>query len=441
MIHAGDPVPPGSLGLPVVGESLAILRNPFGFLEERQRRHGNVFKSRVLGRRVAFLAGIEGAKAFYDDENISRAEAHPSPVVTLFGGSNIEMFDGPKHRALKTIALGAFDHAAIAGYLPGMQVLIEERLSECAREAEFSATAALRRLAIEVICLNIMGLTPGPNTDAIRRDYETLIKGFVSIPLALPGTPYGRAIEARDRLLSTIGHVVTDRRKSPADDGLSRVLAGQAPDGQAFTDRETVLEVHHVIVAGFTVYVLIAEAMRQLKANPEISARCAAEITQYAHSGPLSLELLRRLESCTRVVLESKRCALIAPLAFGRAKRDFSCAGLRIPEGWAVYLALSRCNRNPEVFRDPERFDPDRFGPERAEDQQDPFAFIPQGAAPWTGHQCLGLEYSTILVLCFLTLLIRGYEWDFPPQNLSYRWTTIPPEPHDGLRARLHPRR
>jgi hypothetical protein len=25
-----------------------------------------------------------------------------------------------------------------------------------------------------------------------------------------------------------------------------------------------------------------------------------------------------------------------------------------------------------------------------------------------------------------------------PPQDLSYRWTTIPPEPRDGLRVRLH---
>jgi retinoid hydroxylase len=130
MSDAVEPLPPESLGLPLVGESLAILRNPFGFLEERQRQYGNVFKSRVLGGRVAFLSGIDGAKAFYDDENISRADAQTSPVVKLFGGINIEMYDGRKHRALKTIALGAFDHAAIAGYLPGMQALIEERLSQ-----------------------------------------------------------------------------------------------------------------------------------------------------------------------------------------------------------------------------------------------------------------------------------------------------------------------
>jgi hypothetical protein len=45
MSDAVESLPAGSLGLPLVGESLALLRNPFGFLEERQRRHGDVFTS------------------------------------------------------------------------------------------------------------------------------------------------------------------------------------------------------------------------------------------------------------------------------------------------------------------------------------------------------------------------------------------------------------
>jgi hypothetical protein len=47
-------------------------------------------------------------------------------------------------------------------------------------------------------------------------------------------------------------------------------------------------------------------------------------------------------------------------------------------------------------------------------------------------------EFSA--TLCALALLIRGYDWDFPPQDLSYRSTTIPPEPRDGLLVRLHAR-
>jgi hypothetical protein len=39
--------------------------------------------------------------------------------------------------------------------------------------------------------------------------------------------------------------------------------------------------------------------------------------------------------------------------------------------------------------------------------------------------------------LAFLTLLVRGYDWELPPQDLEYDWKKLPPEPRDGLRVRL----
>ena len=80
-------------------------------------------------------------------------------------------------------------------------------------------------------------------------------------------------------------------------------------------------------------------------------------------------------------------------------------------------------------------FDPDRFA--RGEHRKHPMAFIPQGAEPPTGHRCLGLDYATFLSVAFLVLLLRGYDWELPPQNLEYDWQKLPPEPRDGLRVRL----
>ena len=106
-------LPPGRAGPPLVGETLAFLRNPFRFLEIRQQRYGDVFRSHVLGRPVVFLAGTEGAESFYDEENISRTDAHPYPLVDLFGGDNMEMLDGSRHLALKSAALTSFGDDAI----------------------------------------------------------------------------------------------------------------------------------------------------------------------------------------------------------------------------------------------------------------------------------------------------------------------------------------
>jgi cytochrome P450 len=434
------PIPPGSMGLPLLGETLSFIRNPFRFLELRRDRHGDVFKSQVLGRRIVFLAGIRGAEAFYDTANISRRNAQFYQLADMFGGTNMASYDGPKHLALKTIALGAFDRAAIAGYLPGMEQLIEVTLARLAAREEFSAMAELRRFAIEAISRSTIGDTDAATAVAITRDYGYVLAGLVTLPLALPGTPYGRARAARDRLLALMRRTVAERRASPRDDALSRLLAGRAADGTAFTDEEAALEVHHFMLAGFVVYRLVAEIFEQLGLRPELRAQCLEEIRAHAASGPLTMESLAKLSFCTHVVLEAKRWLPLVPFAMGRARRTFPCGGYDVPEGWTVYLALTLNNKDRAIYRDPERFDPDRFGPERAEHKAHPMAFIPQGAEPPTGHRCLGLDYSTILSLTFLTLLVRGYAWELPPQNLETDWKALPPVPKDGLRVRLRAR-
>lgn len=428
-------VPPGRWGAPYLGRALTLQRNPFRFLEEGRRRHGVVFKARVLGRPVAFLSGTEGAEAFYHPGNINRAGGHPYPVADMFGGGNLEMLDGPPHRALKTAALRVFDEASMAGYLPEIETLVGRRLAGWAADREFSATAELRKLSIECICRNVMGMEPGEETDALGRDYALVLKGIVSPPVAVPGTGYGRARAARDRLLATMRRVVAERRAAPTGDGLSRLLEG------GLSDEAAALELHHLVIAGFIVYGLMVDVLRWLPELPGVLERCEGEVADVVPPGrSVTMDALGRLGMCTQVVMEAKRHAPVMPLAFGRARQQFMCNGYTVPEGWNVYLALNLCSTDPAVYREPERFDPDRFGPERAEHLRHPLAFIPQGAGPPTGHLCLGVDYSTVVVLVFLVLLVRGCTWELPPQDLGYRWSTIPPEHRDGLRVRLRGR-
>ena len=64
----------------------------------------------------------------------------------------------------------------------------------------------------------------------------------------------------------------------------------------------------------------------------------------------------------------------------------------------------------------------------------------PQTPADLAGHQCLGLDYSTLLVLAFMTGVIRRYRWTLPAQDLTPDPRKVPPEPRDGLRVCLHQR-
>jgi cytochrome P450 len=434
-----EPLPPGAMGLPLLGETMPFIRDPFHFLSERQQRYGNIFKSSVVGRKFVFLAGTKGAEAFYDDDNITRVRADTFNLVDMFGGINMAMFDGPRHVALKSMALTAFDHAAMAGYVADMDVLIASTLGRLAQRNEFSALGEMRKLAMAALCRTVIGLPEGPETESITRDYALVLTGVTSTPVPLPGFAYGRARGARDRLLARIRRVVAERRASPGEDALSRILAAKAADGSVFSDSEAVLEVHHILVGGYNVYGLMVEALHQLGVQPGLRDRCRAEVDR-SESGPLSLEMLSSLNLCTNAVLEAKRLVPLVPVVLGRAKRDFTFAGYRIPKGWTVALGLHLNNRDSTIYTNPDRFDPDRFTPSRAENGKHPLAFIPQGTGPPTGHLCLGVNYSTVLALAFIARLLRGYDWDIPPQALDYNWRKLPPEPFDGMRVTLRAR-
>jgi cytochrome P450 len=102
-----------------------------------------------------------------------------------------------------------------------------------------------------------------------------------------------------------------------------------------------------------------------------------------------------------------------------------------------VMWALTPSHVAYGVYTQPERFDPDRFSPERAEQTRHEHAFAPQGAGPPEGHRCPGFDFATIFMEIFAIALLRGYDWELPPQRRELDCSKTPPEPKDGLRARV----
>ena len=59
------------------------------------------------------------------------------------------------------------------------------------------------------------------------------------------------------------------------------------------------------------------------------------------------------------------------------------------------------------------------------------------GPGPATGHKCPGTDYATYFMQVFTTVLLRGYQWELPEQDLSHDWALIPPEVKSKLRLKL----
>ncbi|PYQ29788.1 MAG: hypothetical protein DMF56_08650 [Acidobacteria bacterium] len=418
-------LPPGRDGLPLLGETLDFAKNPFGFIEKRLAANGGrVFRSNVLGRKTAVIAGADAAGRFIDSSTVMREGSMPPHVQELFGGRSLPLLDGEVHAARKLEVLKAFSREALASYLPVIEKTTKDYFADWAKAGEIGWVDELKKLSIEIICAAIIGMPRGDEMDQLRRDYIILLNGFAALPINLPGTRYRKALQARDRILDAMRRAVRQRRAAPANDGLSRILASGA-----VSDEEAALELHHIVIAGFIIWAELAAIVRQLTLHPDVRERLAKEVQ--------SSDSYSALPYLMQVINEVKRVCPIVPVVFGKTKEPMALDGVTIPAGWMLLFALMPSHGTHSVYTNPERFDPDRFSPERAEDKRHEHAFVPQGAGPVTGHRCPGLDLATFMMAVFTAVLLRGYTWELPPQNFDLDWSKTPPEMKDGLRARV----
>jgi hypothetical protein len=74
-----ESLPPGTSGLPLLGETLPFMKDMFGFIHVRTQRHGPVFRSHILGTPTAFISGPEVCDRWLDENQVQREGSFPAP--------------------------------------------------------------------------------------------------------------------------------------------------------------------------------------------------------------------------------------------------------------------------------------------------------------------------------------------------------------------------
>jgi cytochrome P450 len=437
----GAPLPPGKTGLPILGETLTLLRNGFAFVEAGARKHGPIFKTNVFFRPTAVITGPNASGLFIDPSRVQRSGAMPPHIQTLFAGRSLPLLDGDEHRDRKRLVLAAFSRQALTSYLPTMQRLVEESIGQWSRSAEVRLLDEFKKLAIEAVAVTMLGLSRGPTLDRVLADYGVVSGGFASLPIPLPGTAFTKAKRALARILAVFETSIREHQAAPKDDGLSRILAARTESGRGITVDEAKMELHHIVVAGLIVWAWFVAAIRELDKRPDLRERLIGDIRTHCPEGPVSLETLGKMHELQMISMEIRRLAPVVFVFFGKARETFEFEGFRVPKSWAVLWGHRSSHIRPEIYSEPEAFDPSRFSPPRAEHQRHEYAFVPNGAGPPTGHKCAGYEFAPVFLQVFLIELYRAFEVAITqPQDLELDWSRIPPEPRDGLRASVRRR-
>ncbi|MGW3204928.1 cytochrome P450 [Streptomyces sp. NPDC001135] len=152
------------------------------------------------------------------------------------------------------------------------------------------------------------------------------------------------AQEARLQLGMYLNGLVEQRAREPRDDMLSDLVNSQGPDG-AMTTMEVLSTAVLLLIAGHETTVnLITNGMLTLLRHPEVLERLRNDPGLSVRI----VEELLRYEPPVQIVPQRTCLA------------DIELRGVVIPKGSRIWLMLAAGNRDPERFKDPERFDPDR---------------------------------------------------------------------------------
>jgi cytochrome P450 len=433
---AGAPLPPGDTGLPILGETLTLLKNGFAFVEAGARKHGPIFKTNVFFRPTAVITGPNASGLFIDSSRVQRKGAMPGHIQTLFAGRSLPLLDGDEHRDRKRLVMAAFTREALASYLPTMQRLVGESVAQWSNGGEVRLLDEFKRLSIETIAVTMLGLSRGPTLDKVLADYEIVTAGFASLPIPLPGSAFTKAKQALARILAVFETCVREHQAAPKDDGLSRILAAKTEGGRGITIDEAKMEIHHIVVAGLIVWAWFVDAVLELSKRSDVRYRLIGETKSRCPEGPPTLETLARMHELQAISMEIRRLSPVVFVFFGKAKETFQFEGFTVPKGWAVLWGHRSSHIRPEIYSAPEEFDPSRFSPPRVEHQRHEHAFVPNGAGSATGHKCAGWEFAPLFLQVFLVELYRAYDVAIAqPQDLELDWSKVPPEPKEGLRA------
>jgi cytochrome P450 len=428
----GAPRPLPSTGaVSGVLEALAFFREP-GFAQRRFERYGDVFETSLLGQSMVFIRGAEAI-----GDLLAQGDAvegwWPESVRQLLGSRSLANRNGPDHKARRRVVGQLFSAAALRRYSPRIVSLVDGLAADLLTAREpIPLVDRMRRFAFAVIATVVLGLE-GDDRDALFADFELWTKALFSIPVAIPGSPFARALAARQRLLARLQQVLA---QAPLGSGGLDLLAGGLDEaGLPLTDDDLVEQLLLLLFAGYeTTASSLSCLMREVLLHPEVEAWLREEVEQLswppeAEGAASAYDPQRapRLEALVQEVLR-----LTPPVGgfFRRTTRALVLAGVAVPAGKVVQVALAASNRYDPSAVCPEL---ESFRPQRHLDGPCGVALLPFGGGE---RVCLGKALAELEIRLMVVGLFRQLRLGLAAdQDLTLQLLPSP-SPRDGLLVR-----
>ncbi|XP_026141410.1 cytochrome P450 26C1 [Carassius auratus] len=486
------PLPQGSMGWPLVGETFHWLFQGSSFHISRREKHGNVFKTHLLGKPLIRVTGAENIRKILLGEHTLVCTQWPQSTRIILGPNTLVNSVGDLHKRKRKILAKVFSRGALEAYLTRLQDVIKTEIAKwCSETGSVDVYTAAKSLTFRIAVRILLGLRlEEQQITSLSKTFEQLMNNLFSLPIDTPISGLRKGIRAREILHSAMEKIIEEKLKkqqtSDYCDAFDYMLSSAKEDDYELTMqelKETAVEL--IFAAHSTTASASTSLILQLLRHPDVSERARAELESEGligdvhgyccshchgnvvseesdaaekstsegrsatnktlcfeagdkeekhrsriHVPYLSLEKLSQLSYLDCVVKEVLR--FLPPVSGGyrTALQTFELNGYQIPKGWSVMYSIRDTHETAEAYQNPELFDPDRFCADRNESKTERFSYVPFGGGV---RRCVGRELALIVLKTLAVELLATVECTLATETYP-RMQTVPiVHPVNGL--------
>lgn len=401
----------------MVDNTLAFLKNPYGFIsEEARKRKSSIFETRLLLRKTICMTGAEAAALFYSPEHFVRKGAAPSPITaTLFGKGGLQGLDGVAHRRRKEMHLSLLSDDKVTSL--GMLVREIFRL-EAVRwllRDEVSLYEECQKVLTEAVCQWAGIPVEEENISERALDIAAQYDRSGGSPLMHFSARNHRA-RAEAWMASLIKDVRSGKLIPEPGSPLAVITSFRDHRHQPLDPHTAAVELLNLIRPTVAVSVYIVFVAHALSLFPEQKPD------------------LRSEGSVMNFLQEVRRYYPFFPAVTARVRRNFIWKKQKLRKGERVMLDIFGTNHDPQHWKRPDEFSPARF----EEGPSHPFAFIPQGGGDvLKGHRCPGETVAVEVMRQGLHFLVEDIDYLVPAQDLEIDFSRLPAVPKGHFRMKV----
>ncbi|MBL6797496.1 MAG: cytochrome P450 [Synechococcus sp. BS307-5m-G39] len=397
-------------------ETLDFFRDP-QFAQKRFTAHGDVFETRLLNQRLVFIRGEQPIADLFAQGDALEGW-WPESVRQLLGSRSLANRSGEGHKARRRVVGQLFSAAALSRYTPSIATLVEELAEELIQaKAPVQLVPCMRRFAFAVIATTVLGLDAS-DRQALFADFEIWTRALFSIPIAIPGTPFAKALEAKMRLLGRLQQVLAER--STERGGLDLLSGGLDEAGIPLTDDDLVEQLLLLLFAGYeTTASSLSCLMRALLLNPDVEQWLLPEVLDQPWPN-LDGRSCPRLDA---TVLEVMRLTPPVGGFFRRTKQTVELGGVAVPPDRVIQVALA-------ADLGDESSDLAEIRPQRHLDGSFNQTLLPFGGG---GRVCLGKALAELEIRLMAIGLLQRVRLELAPDQDLMLQQIPSPSPRGGL--------